>query len=336
MQAPATAELSPVRALRRISSRLVLVSTVVVLLASLALLRGWRASDPDARAHATELAREALEIVDERNSISYPAALVLFDRALELEPACARAMAGRAVVFALSNNAERAEAEAAKALESDPANGLAYSVQGFVRDPGVAHSYLEDVWVFLQRNPDMSTWSPSNGPTISWPPNPKDDVKSLAGPSAAPINVLCGVTWFGPWDPKKFYEMMKRNPEIKRDEYEFVKHQATLVKDLGMSADRRGQVSYKGTSAARVGIQGITENIPAISNVNVDEGRGIAAEEVRRHAMVAFIGNDLRNRFFEASIPLARRSKLKEIRIKSPVWQKRRAAFSVNLRTISS
>src|SRR5882762_11860578 len=47
------------------------------------------------------------------------------------------------------------------------------------------------------------------------------------------------MAWFGPWDPKKFYEMMKRNPEIKRDEYEFVKHQATLVKDLGMSADRR-------------------------------------------------------------------------------------------------
>ncbi len=103
------------------------------------------------------------------------------------------------------------------------------------------------------------------------------------------------MAWFGPWDPKKFYEMMKRNPEIRRDEYEFVKHQATLVKEIGMSADRRGQVSYKGTSAARVGIQGITENIPTISNVSVDEGRGIGAEEV------------------------ARRSKLKEIHMKSSV-----------------
>ncbi|HXM41274.1 MAG TPA: hypothetical protein VN924_08485 [Bryobacteraceae bacterium] len=27
------------------------------------------------------------------------------------------------------------------------------------------------------------------------------------------------MAWFAPWDPKKFYEMMKRNPEIKRDEY---------------------------------------------------------------------------------------------------------------------
>ena len=31
------------------------------------------------------------------------------------------------------------------------------------------------------------------------------------------------MAWFGPWDPKKFYEMQKRNPEIKPEEYEFVK-----------------------------------------------------------------------------------------------------------------
>ena len=38
------------------------------------------------------------------------------------------------------------------------------------------------------------------------------------------------MAWFGPWDPKKSYEMMKRNPEIKRDEYEFVQGRATLLK----------------------------------------------------------------------------------------------------------
>ena len=32
---------------------------------------------------------------------------------------------------------------------------------------------------------------------------------------------------------------MKRNPEIKRDEYEFVKSQATLLKDIGMMVSKR-------------------------------------------------------------------------------------------------
>src|SRR4030088_1021093 len=34
------------------------------------------------------------------------------------------------------------------------------------------------------------------------------------------------MAWFGPWDPKKFLEMQKRNPEIKTEEYEFVKAKA--------------------------------------------------------------------------------------------------------------
>ncbi|HKW96249.1 MAG TPA: ABC transporter permease [Bryobacteraceae bacterium] len=114
------------------------------------------------------------------------------------------------------------------------------------------------------------------------------------------------MAWFGPWDPKKFYEMMKRNPEIKREEYEFLKGQATLVKAIGMSVNRQGRVTYKGLSASGVDIQGITDNIPEISSISVDLGRAIAAEEVRRHRTVAFIGNDLRKRFFESVDPIGK------------------------------
>src|SRR5689334_25381968 len=35
------------------------------------------------------------------------------------------------------------------------------------------------------------------------------------------------MAWFGPWDPKKFFEMDKRNPQIKVDEYEFIKSRST-------------------------------------------------------------------------------------------------------------
>lgn len=114
------------------------------------------------------------------------------------------------------------------------------------------------------------------------------------------------MAWFGPWDPKKFFEMMKRNPEIKREEYEFVKNKVTLLKDLGMMVSRRGRISYKGDSMPRVEIQGITDNMPAISNVGVAEGRAIASEEVRRHATVAFIGNDLKTRYFEGVDPIGK------------------------------
>ena len=114
------------------------------------------------------------------------------------------------------------------------------------------------------------------------------------------------MAWFGPWDPKKFYEMDKRNPQIKPEEYDFIREKATLLKDIGMMVSRRARVSYKRDSVSRVDVQGITDNVTAISNVQVDTGRAIAPEEVRRHAPVIFIGNDIRTRFFPGIDPIGK------------------------------
>jgi len=114
------------------------------------------------------------------------------------------------------------------------------------------------------------------------------------------------MAWFGPWDPKKFLEMQRRNPEIKPVEFEFIKAKSTLVQGVGMTASRQARVSYKGTSTMGVDIQGVTEDIAAINNVQVDAGHSITAEEARRNAPVAFIGNDIRNRFFEGVEPIGK------------------------------
>jgi putative ABC transport system permease protein len=114
------------------------------------------------------------------------------------------------------------------------------------------------------------------------------------------------MAWFGPWDPKKFLLMSKRNPEIKREEYEFIKDNATLLKGIGIMASTRGRISFHGQSISRVDVEGITANIPAINNVQVDIGRSISENEARRHAAVAFIGNDVRNHFFLGRDPIGR------------------------------
>jgi putative ABC transport system permease protein len=114
------------------------------------------------------------------------------------------------------------------------------------------------------------------------------------------------MAWFGPFDPKKFFEMDKRNPQLKPEEYEFVKEKAKLLKDAGMMAQRRARVQHKSDTMWDVNIQGVTDNIPAINNVQVDIGRSITYEEVRRHAPVAFIGNDLRTKFFEGKDPIGK------------------------------
>ena len=114
------------------------------------------------------------------------------------------------------------------------------------------------------------------------------------------------MAWFGPFDPKKFFEMDKRNPQIRPDEFDFLKSNATMLHDLGMMVNRQARVSYKGTTMEGVDIDGITDNIPGIINVQVGIGRGITFDEVRRHAPVAFIGHDIFTRFFEGQEPVGK------------------------------
>ncbi|MBV9083473.1 MAG: ABC transporter permease [Acidobacteriaceae bacterium] len=106
------------------------------------------------------------------------------------------------------------------------------------------------------------------------------------------------MAWFGPRDPKKLMLMMKRNPTMRREEYYFLKENATLLRGLGIFASTSGRVGFQGQSVEAVNIQGVTANIPELNNVQVENGRTISENEVDRHAPVAFIGADLTKRFF--------------------------------------
>jgi putative ABC transport system permease protein len=118
------------------------------------------------------------------------------------------------------------------------------------------------------------------------------------------------MAFIGNWDPKKYLEMQRRNPQLKPEEYEFVRSHATLLSDLGMEAGQSEPVSFEGATMTGVDVEGITENIPAISNIQVEFGRAISESEVRRHAPVVFIGNDIREKFFPDRDPVGKAIKV--------------------------
>jgi putative ABC transport system permease protein len=114
------------------------------------------------------------------------------------------------------------------------------------------------------------------------------------------------IAFIGNWDPKKFLEMQRRNPQIKPEEYEFIKNNARLLSDIGLETFKNVTVSYAGQTMQSVGLQGITENIPALSDIEVATGRMLAEEEIRRHVPFAFIGNDVNERFFSGKDPIGK------------------------------
>lgn len=114
------------------------------------------------------------------------------------------------------------------------------------------------------------------------------------------------MVWIGERDPKKMMMMSKRNPVIRREEYDFIKSNATMLRGIGIFASTPARIGFHGQVSDGVNLQGITANIPSLNNVQIDLGRTISENEVQRHAPVAFIGFDVKNKFFADRDPVGK------------------------------
>jgi putative ABC transport system permease protein len=103
---------------------------------------------------------------------------------------------------------------------------------------------------------------------------------------------------FAGFSPKKFAELLRTNPELTQPEYAYVKSHVTLMREVGMAANRGGRVTYNGDLIDGVGLQGLTANSGIMSNTQVASGRYFTDTEDQRHMEVVFIGMDIQNRFF--------------------------------------
>lgn len=114
------------------------------------------------------------------------------------------------------------------------------------------------------------------------------------------------IAFIGSWDPKKFLELDRRNPQIRPEEYQFIRDHARLIGAIGMDSDRSVPASYNGLTM-QVHLNGITASIPAIDNTEVARGRTPTETEVQRHIPVAFIGSDVNDKFFGVTDPIGKK-----------------------------
>ena len=106
------------------------------------------------------------------------------------------------------------------------------------------------------------------------------------------------VVMIGENDPKKFLLLQKRNPEMSRAEFDFLKANAKLTRELGMSAGGGVTVKRGNQTSEGVDLSGVTSNMAVINNTQTDSGRYISESDVARHLNVVFIGNDIKEKFF--------------------------------------
>ncbi len=110
----------------------------------------------------------------------------------------------------------------------------------------------------------------------------------------------------GDFDPKKMIELDRRNPKLTAAEFHYVKSHLTLVREFGMEASRSVTVRYREQDLEAVDLDGVTANVAVISDITMASGRFILDIDDQRHTAVAFIGEDVRARFFQDRDPIGK------------------------------
>jgi putative ABC transport system permease protein len=114
------------------------------------------------------------------------------------------------------------------------------------------------------------------------------------------------MAFVGRWNPKKFLEAQRKNPQLTEAEYNFVKENATLVKEIGLSQGRAGNLDYQGDDLEGVGLNGVSSNMAQMNNTQVAMGRFFTPTEDQRHMDVVFLGSDVKDHYFPNSDPIGK------------------------------
>src|SRR5579864_5328233 len=118
------------------------------------------------------------------------------------------------------------------------------------------------------------------------------------------------IAFIGNFDPKKYVELQKKNPQLSPSEFEYLKSKVTLTKELGMVAGRGVSVSLGTQTLSNVGLNGGTANWIMLGNTQLAAGRYFTEIEDSHHATVAVLGADVKNNLFGDSDPLGKTVKV--------------------------
>jgi putative ABC transport system permease protein len=97
---------------------------------------------------------------------------------------------------------------------------------------------------------------------------------------------------------KKYLELQRRNPKLRKEEFEFLKGHVTLCRDLGMEGYRRVPVHYLKENVDGVLLRGVTPNMSGIANIQASSGRFFSESENQRRQAVTFLGSEVKDKFF--------------------------------------
>jgi putative ABC transport system permease protein len=114
------------------------------------------------------------------------------------------------------------------------------------------------------------------------------------------------IVMMGKFDAKKYMEMDRKHPSMSREEFDFIRERATMIRDIGLEAFWGVKLKYAGRSLDWVDCHAVSPNMGSIQNIQLTSGRFIADSDEMKHMPVAVIGNDIRQEFFPTIDPVGK------------------------------
>jgi putative ABC transport system permease protein len=108
------------------------------------------------------------------------------------------------------------------------------------------------------------------------------------------------------FDPKKYLEMLRRNPQLTKEEFAFLRSRLTMTREIGMSASRGVSVHLGKELMENVTLQGVSPNMGVITNIEAEDGRFLSETENDRRMNAVFIGHDIKDQLFPNASPIGR------------------------------
>jgi len=104
----------------------------------------------------------------------------------------------------------------------------------------------------------------------------------------------------------KFFEMLRRNPDVHADAADAIKRGCTACELVGVEVHKQVDVRYGRQSLNDIDMSGITPNIVDIEGFGVETGRALQEWDEEHSRFVAFIGADVAEKLFLGVDPLGK------------------------------
>ncbi|HLG14775.1 MAG TPA: ABC transporter permease [Blastocatellia bacterium] len=107
-------------------------------------------------------------------------------------------------------------------------------------------------------------------------------------------------------DPDKFFEALRRNPELHAEAADAIRRYCAACEQVGVETHKQVRVRYGAQSVEGVDLSGLTPNIIEIEGYEVESGRALLSWEDEHARFSAFIGGEIAEKLYGGLDPIGR------------------------------